>query len=535
MCWKEAIDQQKSIIAGLEAQIEAVKIARKEWDDLIQTVSTGRQKLIDLQSSAFGKMAEGSLKLTTRPLDADVNAALFALDAESLQRNLGLLQFQRPSQEQQAQDFLYSWERQMEARAGDVDLRGIRDRERRGVGLFGLQASLSGVGEGDQINTLHNLRLQYASQEYEALKVIAEARKTEDEREQARADAEEMQHQKLFDADMERNQALLQIALRQKEAFQNLVVGGLDSLLSGNFGSFLQSQGRNFVNQVAGNAAGLAWSGLSKYIPHTSGTLGKLFEGTAFGPDPLKISTDANTAATIANTAALRSFSLSATGGGAGSVLSSAITLADGTVIGGGAGGGAGNHPVVMPDGTVINTGVTGSAGKFTFAKGVGIAGAAAGGIYGAYSGFSQGNLAGAASGIGALSGATGAILSLAGVTGPAAPILLGVGLGLSMLPGLLPNPKQTRGADIDRQLEAARYTAPDAATYTMDRFGRGFDYDNRGTIRIVLETPITVNTPNAKSFSDYAADIAEAHAEAIEGHLSPRLEAAVRSLVAMR
>ena len=124
--------------------------------------------------------------------------------------------------------------------------------------------------------------------------------------------------EKRYQASIERENELLQIGLRQKQEFQNLAVGGLDALISGNGRGFLKSTGMNLVNQVAGNAAGMVWSEVSKIIPRSGS---KLLEGTLFAADPLKTATDMNTAATMENTRALM-MSRGGGGGSAGDIIS---------------------------------------------------------------------------------------------------------------------------------------------------------------------------------------------------------------------
>ena len=167
-------------------------------------------------------------------------------------------------------------------------LRDAHDNERRSLGLYGGQAALAGVSEIDQIGAMELLRKRAADEEYAALKRMADVKNDE----QAKQDAIDQQHQKYLDAEIQTQQALLQLALRQKEEFQNLMVGGVEALLHGGGASWLKSQGTSMLDKVVGNAAGMAWGDVSKIIPHAGGTMGKLLQGTMFGPDPLKAATD---------------------------------------------------------------------------------------------------------------------------------------------------------------------------------------------------------------------------------------------------
>ena len=142
-------------------------------------------------------------------------------------------------------------------------LRDARDSERRSLGLYGAQSSLGGVSEIGQITGMESLRKFYADREYDALKRKADLANDE----QARQDAADLQHQKYLDAEIERQQALLQLALRQKQEFQALAVGLFDSVLHGSTSSFLKQQGQQILDKVVGNAAGMAWGSVLESDP----------------------------------------------------------------------------------------------------------------------------------------------------------------------------------------------------------------------------------------------------------------------------
>jgi hypothetical protein len=201
-------------------------------------------------------------------------------------------------------------------------LRDSRDAERRGVSLYGVQAALAGTPEVDQAYALEALRKKFADDQYTDMSRMAALKHTEVERDLAEEAAIDDRHQKRFDAELERQQALLQLALKQKQEFQTLMVGLVDSVLHGGTSAFLKQQAEHLLDQIIGNAAGMAWKSVSKIIPHSDS---KLLAGTMFGQDPLKGATDLNTGATIDNTAAMATFTarmeaLSASSGGGGLV-----------------------------------------------------------------------------------------------------------------------------------------------------------------------------------------------------------------------
>lgn len=147
------------------------------------------------------------------------------------------------------------------------------------------------------------------------------------------------------------------------------------------------------------------------------------------------------------------------------------------------------------------------ASNKMTLGKGVGIAGAAIGGAYGAYSGFSSGGARGITTGIGSLAGAAGAITSLAGVTGPLAPILMGVGLGLGFVSTLFGDPKKKRADQLSAEASDRAYTDPTGSTYTRDSYGRNVDYSANGAPRVFIE----IKALDSQSIVDRQADISEA------------------------
>jgi hypothetical protein len=150
-------------------------------------------------------------------------------------------------------------------------------------------------------------------------------------------------------------------------------------------------------------------------------------------------------------------------------------------------------------------------------ARGVGIAGAVAGGAIGAYTQFKAGGAQGALNGTAALAGAAGSILALSGVSGPAAPILAGVALGLQGIAMILGDPKKKRDAQINQRLTDAYYDEADSMSYSMDRLGRSYDTNKLGGLR---EITVNISALDSRSIVDSRESIADALRMAIyEGH----------------
>jgi hypothetical protein len=385
-------------------------------------------------------------------------------------------------------------------------LRDARDNERRGLALYGVSASLSGVSDVGQITGMETLRKQYADKEYDALKRMADLKNDE----QMKQDAIDQQHQKYLDAEIERQQALLQLALRQKEEFQNLATGLFESILHGGASGFLKQQGTGILDKLVGNAAGMAWGDVSKVIPHASGTMGKLLQGTMFGPDPLKAATDLNTQATIENTIALRARAMSPSGGGgsAGGFSSAASTWA--RLSGGGTdvpGYDPSNPDAITPEGAAWGEdwwAAHPGGGMSGLAKGAGVGAAALAGGFGIYSGVKAGGAQGALTAAGSAAGMAGGIVSmlvpkLASALGP---IGMALGMGLGLVSTLLGDPKQKRADDLSTQAQARAFTMPSGADYDMASSGQYDDYNYRGQVRATVVN--NVYAMDAVTFRDF-------------------------------
>ncbi len=335
--------------------------------------------------------------------------------------------------------------------------------------------------------------------------------------------------------EQDRTLAILNLQRQRKDEARGLASDFVGSLQAGDPASFFKQQGGKLINQIGTNA-------LAGPFQSAIGTLGKFGASTGLGgllkgtllDSGNATPVDRNTLATERNTAAI----IASTGGGfnvsgpnglnalrALGPVSGFINGAPDSVF-----GGAGSNPLIFSETGSGGTDIFGNGGPIGvgspvpaigklsgLSKGIGYAGAIAGGAFGAYNGFKAGGAQGILSGTGSIAGAAAAVLSLAGVTGPAAPIAAGIGLTLMAAAKLIGDPKKNEDRRINQLLEDSRYTGETPMSYAFDRYGGGYDTNKREDIR-----PITVyvQTMDAKSFSDNREMIADAVRQAAyEGH----------------
>jgi hypothetical protein len=340
----------------------------------------------------------------------------------------------------------------------------------------------------------------------------------------------------------ERVLRLLELQRRRRDEARGLASDLVGSLQAGRPGDFFRNQRDRLINQVGTNAlegvTNRALGALGQFGASTG--LGGLLRGTIL--DPANATpVDRNTAATDRNTAALERMTTGGAiggltgGGGVGGVLSGALS---GLGIPGGVFQGTSRNPTIFsaaPGGGMtpvpgfigLGQDDTGQVAPFSGPpaiskglRGVGIAGAAAGGVLGVLSGIRQGGARGAIDATGSAAGAASTILALSGVTGPAAPILAGVALGAMFLKGALPDPKQERDRRLNALISDSIFTEAAPTTYTMDARGRAFDQNKRGDYRSIPPIQVTINALDSRSFLDNRESIADAvRLAAYEGH----------------
>jgi hypothetical protein len=312
-----------------------------------------------------------------------------------------------------------------------------------------------------------------------------------------------------------------EVAANQRKEWRNTTGSIFDALIAGRSGiaGFTAGLATSTGKTLFQNAGDLAYSSVKGKLslPGQIGsngqlsTFGKLLQGTPFGADPLQFATDANTAATNANTQALLAVGGVGGGTGIGGGLTAALGL--GQIFG----GQSSTNPMIFNAGRSSGTPIFNELGdiegfipnqKSQLATGVGYAGAIAGGAAGIYSGIKQGGARGILSAGASGAGAASSLLMLAGVMGPAAPILAAAAIGLSLAPMLLGDPRKKRDSMIGSEVDSRRFSDFSGTSYSTDVFGRSFDYNSRGDIRPIV---VNVNTMDASGFVDRRDDIAEA------------------------
>lgn len=243
---------------------------------------------------------------------------------------------------------------------------------------------------------------------------------------------------------------------------------------------------------------------------HTTGTLGKLFSGTPFGPDPLK----AGPKGTLLDPIYVKpAEGTLASGGAAGgssgipgvgslplmqgnslSTIAAAMGLSSPSIP---AGGGMGSDGLPLMLGnplslTALAMGVPASATLSSrITAGMGFAGALAAGGTAIYSGIKQGGVGGdlkAAGGAAGMAGSlVGSISSLMKLTGPllsAIPIVGSVlSAALPLIGGLFNGPQQ-RSNQLNAELGGAQYIAPTALNVTQSSGGTFADFGYKGNLR---------------------------------------------------
>jgi hypothetical protein len=284
---------------------------------------------------------------------------------------------------------------------------------------------------------------------------------------------------------------ILELRKQQIMGERSFAGGLFDAAAGGGRGlsSFFRGQALGVGRTVFQNIATPIIGNIASQL-HLSGVAGKLFQGTAFGADPLKSATDANTMATIANTQALAAVAGVSIGTGAASGIGGLSGL--GTIF-----GGATNNPFIFnnnsgdggafpsPRNTRVDYGngdepgaiVVSDSSRSSTAN-VAKIGAAVGAGFAAYAGFRAGGAQGALQGTSAVLGAA------ALIPGPQQPFVMAAAIGTGLVASLIGDPKQARGAEITRALKYSQFVDPVAIHASMGTSGGYSDYDRFGNVR---------------------------------------------------
>lgn len=401
------------------------------------------------------------------------------------------------------------------------------DRDERkarfAVTAFGIQ---SGVGDERNVAFFEEkTRKAFALSRFNEAVRLADFEKDAGEKaialERARAD-----HAKEKDeAEIERRTKLLQIDRARLDTARGIASDFVGSLQSRNVGGFFRDQGGRLLNQIGTNALAGPVNGLLTRFGEfgAASGFGGLLKGTVF--DPQNRAIDANTAATVANTAALTGGGTA--GGGFAIPGVPGVTFSDLhrglKVFGSDTNGITGQGPLSASSLGKFDRSISlGNGRATTLGALIGPAAALSGAAFGAINGFKsggvQGNLTGAASIAGGAATAIAAgLLGASAAAGPAAPIIAGVGLVLAAAASLIGNPKERRDREINAMLNSSIYNEPTSTIYGIDENGYGFDTGRGGGYRSIV---VNISAVDAKSFMDRREDISDAVRQAmIDGH----------------
>ncbi len=314
----------------------------------------------------------------------------------------------------------------------------------------------------------------------------------------------EMEHGRIMqDLDLQRlniqRQKLSELRQQGASLFNALTAGG-GGLMNYGKGLLMGTGSTLFSNAFAQIGSGLS----GKFTLPGQGTqanpsfLGKILAGTPFGMDPAATATNANTMATIANTAALTSMRIG--GGMGGGAAMDAYKLLNG--FGGGGWSGTGQQAT---DAYMAASGFGNNVGGPSLTSKIGAyAGLAAGG-YGIYAGASQGGLRGATTAAASAAGMVAMLPTLMPAIGKALPMLGPIGaaasIALAMVPLLMGDPKKKRGEQLTSEAKSRYSEMPVGTDYATDIYGNKTDYNRRGELRPIIN--LTINAIDSQGVGE--------------------------------
>jgi hypothetical protein len=328
------------------------------------------------------------------------------------------------------------------------------------------------------------------------------------------------------DADLDYQTKILSLKKQQKEETVSMAVGLIMAAQHGGAVGYLKSQAEGLEGKILTNLGRAAidsptGTAITNRLHAGAGTfLGTALQGTPFGPDPMKSAgVSLNTAGTNLNTAATglisaaRELAMSRSGGGGSA--SGIFSGMPGTLAAGSGGGDTAYNPADMasagygtPEFDASGNAVTvdraaGPGGVSNLGRNIGIAGAAAAGAYGIYSGVREGGARGALSASASVIGSGTAILTavLPKLMATAGPIGMAAGMVLGMIPMLMGDPVAQKRQQIADTLQHNQFMAPVSVNASMSTAGGYSDMDRFGNVRDSTFSPF----PNvSQGFFDY-------------------------------
>lgn len=359
-------------------------------------------------------------------------------------------------------------------------------------------------GEGGATVAAYQQRLELAQKLYEI--DMRRVDRTLDAEEKIKLEADAT-----FEKRKEEGQALIDLQVKlmemhkqDREMFQGFMSGLVGASFGGggSISNYLRSQGQGILTHAASNATGMLFpNGAPNILGGITGTaenpsmIGRLLSGTIFGPkasDPLKIATDMNTAATIANTQVLAAVSgIASPGGGFGSGGGTAGGIFSGAggplgmIFKGFSGGGSSGFGSFGGEEFSDSFDPTGGGTSSIFSmKNAGaFGGAALGGVIGGTQ-LAKGGIRNIMTGTASLAGAAAALMTLSPTLGPAAPFVAAGAGALALVAGLLGDPKQRRSNQIANNLKYNQFVSPVGLNISESTGGGFSDYDKYGNVR---------------------------------------------------
>jgi hypothetical protein len=489
------------------------------WGKVLAGEREATNKYIELNNKVYGN--DGSSSLLDNFENQSLNRSIFGQSTNGLYSPGSM--FARTSDAQQAANLGDWWKQTTGDRAEQLKVtrRDDEDNARRGLQNAGLQLRGSGASEADTVNTLYALKVQYAQKEHDDIVSLADTEKE-------RLDAEDQLKQKLFDAQIDRDNKLLEITAKQKQQYEEMAGSLFDALHT----HTINQWGKNFAlgqgKQVFENAVTPILSNVGHALGGVTGgnNLGGLLHGTVLDPANAAADTTAKqTTRTADEVHALRgdmralqgqpaapdgatggtgisapgipgfsgnplstfgSDTNGLTGSGTAMIPSSALFQA-----GGGSGitqfmsglGGAGTNPLQAIFGGT-STSANGTVTQLTGAQQAGAAVATAGMLAGAgmtiASGIEQGGAAGftkaASAGLGAA-----AVLD----PEPISKAILGAAAAVTgIVSSFLGTGPQQRAQQLQDDIVKNQYLAPTALNVMQSPDGTYSDFDARGNLR---------------------------------------------------
>ena len=411
-----------------------------------------------------------------------------------------------------------------------------------------LAATSGGSGPEDTIHQAYASRLNLTKQIYEIdLKAAADI-KDALEKQKAVQTALFTAKRSEREAEIDHELQLLELQQKRLNDFREGAGRVFDAMKqNGKSGlrELLMGQVNNIERTMFQNVAGKMYEsvGNSSSMPKIGGSLGWLFKGTPFedrGSNALVNSQTKLTTATVLLTKAVQN----ATGmGGVGGVggynpasgsfstvaaaasnMPGVIMDSYGAIVGSTLGNTAGGiGPAHTGPASTLNVGgydpttgmVSGLGGISAAGAGAKSSGASqaigkAAGVgaaaLGIYAGIKQGGAAGA------LNAAASGMMGASMFAGPAAPFLMAGAMAATLIGGFVgPNPDK-RNAEIDRNIQAGKYTDANSIFRSIDSTGRDVDFDKRGNMRVMEGSNITINIKafDSKSVMDAGPEIAD-------------------------